>query len=521
MNPLSQAIRIFQLRGINVYLHWSWFFVAVYEIQSRQTAYSSVMWNALEYIAIFLIVLTHEFGHALACRQVGGKVHQIMLWPLGGVASVSPPQRPGAMLWSIAAGPLVNVALIPVLYGLNAAGSAWQLWAAKSGPTEFFHALTVTNFALLIFNLLPVYPLDGGKILWSALWFALGRGKSLMIAAICGFVGIAGLAVLAFFVRSGIFAVLVLFIALSCWTGLKIAWAMVKLERLPRHEEFFCPVCNVRPPRGKVWRCMKCKNALDPFQDRSGCPICGLKTEALSCFECNEPSRLEDWGPKETELSTELETEMANLKSAIEPLYRAKTWLRLVAILTIAAGVLLAATIVGIVLAWIPIWAGIVLYQAASTMENPDLTHSMSRLALYFKVHALTFILPIILIGIGALSVFGIRSLLRTRQPENEAKAVEEIRTLHQAERKFHSTAGKFGTVAELEKAGAFSVVPFKRQTAYRLRIETNDESYVILATSLASDSGRYDYYSFPDGIIRYSSDPSRSPTGESAMPVP
>ena len=68
----------------------------------------------LEYLALFLIVLTHEFGHQLACRSVGGKTHDIVLWLLGGVAYVSPPQRPGAQLWSIAAGPLVNVALIPV-----------------------------------------------------------------------------------------------------------------------------------------------------------------------------------------------------------------------------------------------------------------------------------------------------------------------------------------------------------------------------------------------------------------------
>ena len=56
-------------------------------------------------------MLTHEFGHALACRSVGGTADNIMLWPLGGVAYVNPPQRPGATLWSIAAGPLVNVAL--------------------------------------------------------------------------------------------------------------------------------------------------------------------------------------------------------------------------------------------------------------------------------------------------------------------------------------------------------------------------------------------------------------------------
>jgi Zn-dependent protease len=69
----------------------------------------------LEYLALFSIVLMHEFGHALACRQVGGTADQILLWPFGGVAYVNPPQRPGAMLWSIAAGPLVNVALFPLL----------------------------------------------------------------------------------------------------------------------------------------------------------------------------------------------------------------------------------------------------------------------------------------------------------------------------------------------------------------------------------------------------------------------
>ena len=76
----------------------------------------------LECLALFVIVLLHEFGHALACRQVGGQANQIVLWPLGGVAYVAPPPRPGPTLWSIAAGPLVNVALTPVLGGVWAAG---------------------------------------------------------------------------------------------------------------------------------------------------------------------------------------------------------------------------------------------------------------------------------------------------------------------------------------------------------------------------------------------------------------
>src|SRR5271170_1936249 len=109
------SIRLFRLFGIDVFLHWSWFLVAAYEIQTRKGSYSSVTWNVLEYLALFLIVMLHEFGHALACRQVGGRADRIVLWPLGGVAYVDPPPRPAATLWSIAAGPLVNVVLYPIL----------------------------------------------------------------------------------------------------------------------------------------------------------------------------------------------------------------------------------------------------------------------------------------------------------------------------------------------------------------------------------------------------------------------
>src|SRR5713226_2993271 len=89
--------------------------VAAFEINGRTKTYSSLTWNVLEYLALFLVVMLHEYGHALACRQVGGTANQIVLWPLGGVAYVDPPPRPGATLWSIAAGPLVNVALLPIL----------------------------------------------------------------------------------------------------------------------------------------------------------------------------------------------------------------------------------------------------------------------------------------------------------------------------------------------------------------------------------------------------------------------
>ena len=112
--PVSGTVRLFAFRGIDVYLHWSWAVVGLLEIQWRSSAYDSLVWNITEYIALFALVLLHEFGHALACRSVGGEAKRIMLWPLGGVAYVRPPPRPGAQLWSIAAGPLVNLVLVPL-----------------------------------------------------------------------------------------------------------------------------------------------------------------------------------------------------------------------------------------------------------------------------------------------------------------------------------------------------------------------------------------------------------------------
>ena len=88
------SFRLFRVKGIDVYLNWTWFLVAVFEIQARQRHYTSPVWNVLEYLALFGIVLLHEFGHAFACRSVGGTADTIMLWPLGGVAHVVPPPRP-------------------------------------------------------------------------------------------------------------------------------------------------------------------------------------------------------------------------------------------------------------------------------------------------------------------------------------------------------------------------------------------------------------------------------------------
>ena len=183
------SIRLFRVAGIDVFLHWSWFLVAVYEVQVWRSLFSSPIWAVLLYLGLFVLVTMHEFGHALACRQVGGRAERIVLWPLGGIAFVSPPPRAGAMLWSIAAGPMVNLLLLPILtYAQHAAGRAGWVNTNVDAYLVLLWLWRI-NLMLLLFNLLPIYPLDGGQIVRALLWFPLGQIRSLFIATGIGFVG--------------------------------------------------------------------------------------------------------------------------------------------------------------------------------------------------------------------------------------------------------------------------------------------------------------------------------------------
>ena len=232
---MQGTIRLFKFSGIQVYLHFSWFIVAAYQL-TRENSYHSPIFAVYEYLALFGIVLLHEFGHSLACRQVGGTADHIVLWPLGGIAFVSPPRRPGAVLWSIAAGPLVNVALLPVL-GLLLF-FAGQAGLAEKAP-DTFHLIAMIwniNLVLLIFNMLPVYPLDGGQILQALLWFPLGEIRSLQIASVIGLIGGACLAVYALMSWSfwlGIMAFFLLSRAIAGWQYAKTMVAEKKAAETP------------------------------------------------------------------------------------------------------------------------------------------------------------------------------------------------------------------------------------------------------------------------------------------------
>ena len=267
----------------------------MYEIQGRTTRYSSILWNVLEYLGLFLIVLLHEFGHSLACRQVGGQADQIVLWPLGGVAYVNPPQRAGATLWSIAAGPLVNVVLFPVfgaLYWFSQSPS----WAQTMPDlVTLFYALLWIDIGLFIFNMLPIYPLDGGQIFRSLLWFVLGRARSLLVATVLGIIGAVGLIAVALWRQDAWLGVITAFMLLNCWGGLQHALALSRFAKLPRHIGYACPSCEAAPPIGEFWKCSHCGQPFDTFQTHATCPRCGAQYPVTKCLDCGESRPLQQW----------------------------------------------------------------------------------------------------------------------------------------------------------------------------------------------------------------------------------
>jgi Zn-dependent protease len=307
MDLTGGSLRLFRAAGIDVYLHWSWFLVAVLQITYRPDVYHTGAWKVAEYLALFFIILLHEFGHALACRSVGGRANQIVLWPLGGVAYVAPPPRPGPVLWSIAAGPLVNVVLAVVFFALWSAvpeGLHWQnaltaqKWPDTPDVYRFLGVLIFINLVTLFFNLLPVYPLDGGQIVQSLLWFFVGRWRSLQLVSILGVAfGVLLFGLSLALPGAWMLSVIAAFIAFRSVVGFQQSRVALKLLDLPRHEDCECPSCGLGPPRGPFWVCEHCHTRFDLFDAHAKCPACGAWYLEPDCPHCRRANHIDKWFP--------------------------------------------------------------------------------------------------------------------------------------------------------------------------------------------------------------------------------
>jgi stage IV sporulation protein FB len=144
--------------------------------------------NILFILALFACVVAHEFGHALTARRYGIRTPDITLLPIGGVARLERmPERPAQEIVVALAGPAVNVVIWAVLsLLLGASGSVETLAHIEDPARDFWGRLASVNLFLVLFNLIPAFPMDGGRVLRALLSMTMGRVRATRTAAMAG-----------------------------------------------------------------------------------------------------------------------------------------------------------------------------------------------------------------------------------------------------------------------------------------------------------------------------------------------
>lgn len=140
--------------GVPVTIHWSLILVLLVVLFISKTA-------AMVFLGIFAIVLLHEFGHVFAAKIYGYKAFDVTLYPFGGVASLKMPSKPAHEMIVAFAGPAVNLVLMPIFWAIQDTSLA-------------IDGIATANLSLLVFNLIPALPMDGGRIFRAALSWKTG-----------------------------------------------------------------------------------------------------------------------------------------------------------------------------------------------------------------------------------------------------------------------------------------------------------------------------------------------------------
>ena len=194
------TVRLFRLFGINVYLHWSFIFLILFLMYSTYSEHQNVrsffILLALVLI-IFACVIMHEYGHALTARRYGISTHDITILPIGGVARLTHiPKNPVQELFVVFAGPAVNLAIFIILSLVAVLAFHYEpsIEDIFIGQDDFGMSkwgkmvLTIANMNLflMLFNLIPAFPMDGGRIFRALMCFAMPRPRATFIASIVG-----------------------------------------------------------------------------------------------------------------------------------------------------------------------------------------------------------------------------------------------------------------------------------------------------------------------------------------------
>lgn len=241
-NPLTWSIPLYRAWGITVAIHVGFvIYILIELIASIPRDNVGPGYTAAFLACLFGLVLLHEYGHCVACRRVGGEADHILMWPLGGLASCLPPPGWRPELLTTLGGPAVNAVLVVPLgllvyaatgelgavvfnpFDLYGPGGPLSLIAASSTPLLYAKVLVFqayfSNWVLLAFNVLvPMYPMDGGRILRALLWRSTDEAKANDVASTVGLISAMVLVLVGLVTGETVLAAIGLLGGLVCWT---------------------------------------------------------------------------------------------------------------------------------------------------------------------------------------------------------------------------------------------------------------------------------------------------------------
>jgi len=211
---MSWSFSIGRLLGSELRVHGTFFLLLAYigGAAYLQAGIDAAV-NSLAFVVVlFVCVVAHEYGHALMARRYGIRTPYITLLPIGGLAQLERvPERPGQEIAVSLAGPAVNLVIWGGLLAVGAQGGAEAL-SSPMASENFLARLAMVNLALALFNLLPAFPMDGGRVLRALLSFAMDRVRATRVAAVAGQIAALGFAVLGVFTANLLMIVVAVFI---------------------------------------------------------------------------------------------------------------------------------------------------------------------------------------------------------------------------------------------------------------------------------------------------------------------
>ncbi len=229
---MAWSIPIFTVKGTIVRIHITFllFLIWIAGAHYAQGGPNAALQGVAFIVLLFACVLLHEFGHVFAARHYGVRTPDITLLPIGGVARLERiPEEPSQELVVALAGPAVNIVIAAILYAVLGGYPSADSMELQNPQVSLLARLVMVNIFLAIFNLIPAFPMDGGRVLRALLAYRLGYARGTQIAAAVGQVVAFGFGVLGLFGNP-----LLIFIAVFVYLGAASESHAVQMRQVSR-----------------------------------------------------------------------------------------------------------------------------------------------------------------------------------------------------------------------------------------------------------------------------------------------